>query len=140
MANPLVSDRNAEFLLYELFRAEELTALPYFADHSRETFDLVLASARKLAREVMFPAFKPMDEQPPRLEGGQVRVHPAMREIWPQMFELGLATAARPAEVGGAELPLSVAVLASHYCMAANGAAIGYLGLTTGAAHLLEAF
>lgn len=140
MANPLVSDRNTEFMLYEFVHAEELTRLPYFADHSRETFDLVLAGARKLAREQLFAAFKPMDEQPPRLENGQVRVHPAMREIWPRFFELGLGAATRPVEVGGQQLPRTVGVMAAHYLMAANGAAVGYLGLTQGAAHLLEAF
>src|SRR4051812_21261872 len=140
MANPLVSDRNVSFLLDEVLDLGALCALPAFAAHSRETFELYLDSARKLAREVLFPAFKPMDEAPPRLTGGQVRVHPAMREIWPRLFELGLATATRPDEVGGQDLPASVAVLASHYCMAANGAAFGYLGLTQGAAHLIEAF
>ncbi|HXN56107.1 MAG TPA: acyl-CoA dehydrogenase N-terminal domain-containing protein, partial [Myxococcales bacterium] len=55
MANPLLRDRDVEFLLYEVLRVEELCALPAFAEHSRETFDLVLASARKLAREVLFP-------------------------------------------------------------------------------------
>ncbi len=127
-------------MLNELFSVEEICSLPAFSTHSVETFDLYLESARKLAREVLFPAFKPMDENPPRLENGQVRVHPAMREIWSQMFDLGLATATRPSDAGGAELPVSVAVLAQHYCMAANGAAIGYLGLTQGAAHLIEAF
>src|SRR3954471_23883217 len=140
MANPLVSDRNVSFLLDEVLDLGALCALPAFAAHSRETFDLYLDSARKLAREVLFPAFKPMDEAPPRLTGGQVRVHPAVREILPRLFELGLATATRPAEVGGQELPAAVAVLASHYCMAANGAAAGYLGLTQGAAHLIEEF
>ena len=53
MPNPLVSDRNVEFVLYELLRAEELCRLPYFSGHSRETFDLLLASARKLSREVL---------------------------------------------------------------------------------------
>src|SRR3954470_20072316 len=140
MANPLVSDRNVSFLLDEVFDLGALCALPAFAAHSRETFTLYLESARKLARDVLFPAFKPMDETPPRLENGQVRVHPAVREILPRLFELGLATATRPAEVGGQELPAAVAVLASHYCMAANGAAAGYLGLTQGAAHLVEEF
>ncbi len=140
MGNPLVSDRNVEFVLYELLHADELCRLPYFAGHGRETFDLLLASARKLAREVLFPAFKPMDEHPPRLEQGQVRVHPAMREIWPQMFELGLASATRPAEVLGQQLPVTVGAMAAHYLMAANAAAFGYLGLTEGAAHLIEAF
>jgi butyryl-CoA dehydrogenase len=140
MPNPLVSDRNVEFVLYELLRAEELCRLPWFSGHGRETFDLILGSARKLSREVLFPAFKPMDGAPPRLEDGQVRVHPALREIWPRMFELGLACATRPAEVGGQQLPVTVAIMAAHYAMAANAAAFGYLGLTEGAAHLIEAF
>src|SRR5207244_11545166 len=105
MPNPLVSDRNVEFLLYELLRAEELTALPYFAEHGRETFDLILSSARKLAREQLFPAFKPMDEEPPRLVDGQVRIHPAMREIWPKRFQLGLGNASRPVATGGRQPP-----------------------------------
>jgi butyryl-CoA dehydrogenase len=100
----------------------------------------VLASARKLAREVLFPAFKPMDEEPPRLVAGQVHVHPALREILPRMFELGLANATRPAEVGGQQLPVLVNTMATLYAMAANGAAFGYVGLTAGAAHLLETF
>src|SRR5437588_12190642 len=111
MANPLVSDRNVEFILYELLRVEELCKLPRFADQGRGTCDLVLASAGKLAREQMFPAFKPMDAEPPRLVDGQVHIHPAMRELWPKMLELGL--------LGQHELPLAVAVMASHYCMAA---------------------
>src|SRR5438067_12675037 len=140
MPNPLVSDRNVDFLLYEVLHAEELCALPYFSGHGRETFDLLLRSARQLARERLFPAFKPMDEFPPRLVEGEVRVHPLMRELWARMFELGLATATRPAEMGGQQLPDTVAILASHYGMAANAAAMGYLGLTQGAAHLIEAF
>ena len=123
MANPLVSDRNVDFLLYELLGL----------GGQRETFDLVLQSARKLAREQLFPAFRPMDQEPPRLVDGQVRVHPAMREIWSRMFELGFGEAPR-------HLPRTVALCASHYLMAANGAAAGYLGLTQGAAHLIEAF
>ena len=140
MTNPLVSDKNVQFMLYEVLRADELCALPYFAGHSRETFDMVLASARKLAREVLFPAFKPMDAEPPRLEGGQLRTHPAMREIWPRLFELGLGAAVRPNAVGGQQLPHTVGLFAAHYLMAANAAAMGYVGLTQGAAHLIEAF
>ena len=140
MTNPLVSDRNVEFLLYEVHHAEELCALPWFEGHGRETFDLVLQSARKLARELLFPAFKPMDEEPPRLENGQVKVHPAMREIWPRLFELGIASATRDAGVGGQQLPKLVGTMAAHYTMAANGAAMAFLGLTTGASHLIEAF
>jgi alkylation response protein AidB-like acyl-CoA dehydrogenase len=56
------------------------------------------------------------------------------------MVGLGVVAATRPIEVGGANLPLTVATLANAYLMAANLSAVGFAGLTTGAAHLLEAF
>jgi butyryl-CoA dehydrogenase len=138
--NPLVRDRDVDFVLYELNQVDRLTALPAFAAHSRETFDLFLQSARRLAREELYPAYRAMDAEPPRLVDGRVRVHPAMRRLWPKLVELGLITATRSPEVDGMQLPLSVAVLGQAYLMAANLSAYAWVGLTNGAAHLLEAF
>jgi butyryl-CoA dehydrogenase len=138
--NPLVSDRLVDFLLFEVLDTEALLTLPAFADHSRETVGLYLSAARRLAREVLFPAYKPMDEAPPRFEDGGVRVHPAMRALYPRLVELGVLNATRPPEVGGQRLPLTVAALASCYLMASNLSAYGYLGLTIGAARLIESF
>ena len=120
MANPLLSDRDVDFLLYELVDAPSLCALPAFADHARSTFDLVLASSRRLAREVLFPAYKPMDAEPPRFIDGRIHAHPIMKQLYPQLAALGLVTATRPVEVGGQSLPLVVTTLASAYLMAAN--------------------
>ncbi|HEY2515884.1 MAG TPA: acyl-CoA dehydrogenase [Polyangiaceae bacterium] len=138
--NPLLRDRDVDFLLYEMLAAEELCTLPAFAEHSRETFDLYLRSTRRLAREVLFPAYRPMDEAPARLEGGGMVTHPKMKGIWPQLVGLGVVSATRPASVGGQGLPMTVSTLAHAYLMAANPSAYGYAGLTTGAAHLIEAF
>ncbi|MBS2024786.1 MAG: acyl-CoA dehydrogenase [Deltaproteobacteria bacterium] len=140
MANPLISDRNVDFLLHEVLRAEELLAYPYFADHSKETFELALSSARKLAREVLWPAYKPMDEAQTQLKDGQVHVHPAMREIYAQFAELGLTTATRPAEVGGQQLPLLVTTLTNASLIPPTPPPFRFLGLTIGSAHLIEAF
>src|SRR5256885_7038622 len=138
MANPLFSDREVSFQLYEVHGAADLCRLPAFADHGRETFDLFLTSAREIAREVLFRAYRPMDAEPPKLEGGRVRVHSAMKEIWPRLVELGMTNATRPAESGGQELPVLVALFAGGYLSAANGAAAAYAGLTAGAAHPVE--
>jgi len=140
MGNPLLSDRDVAFQLYEVHGALELCKLPYFAEHGRETFDPFLASARKLAREVLFPAYRPMDQEPPRLVDGRVRVHAAMREIWPRLVELGLTCPTRPNQVGGQQMPAIVASMGAGYLMAANVAAMGYVGLTAGAGHLIEEF
>jgi butyryl-CoA dehydrogenase len=138
--NPLLDDRDVSFLLWDVHAAHLLCELPAFADHSREGFELILGQSRRLAREVLYPAYAPMDAEPPALSGGRVRVHPAMRAIYPRIVELGLINATRPAEVGGQRLPTTIASMAMGYLMAANGAAAGYAFLTTGAAHLVEAF
>ena len=138
--NPLVRDRDIQFLLYEVHRAERLCQLPAFAEHERETFDLFLASAAKLARERLFPLFRDMDERPARLVDGRVVDHPAMGEIYEQLVELGILTASRPESVGGASLPRCITTMAFLYLMAGNGGAAGYALLTAGSAHLIESF
>ena len=138
--NPLISDRDVQFQLHEVADVLSLCRLPAFAEHGAETFDLFLRSARSLARNLLFPAYRPMDLEPPRFEHGRITVHPSMRAIWSQMAELGILGATRPVEVGGQQLPRTVAIVAEAYLMAANLGAYGYAGLTTGAAHLIEAF
>jgi butyryl-CoA dehydrogenase len=139
-ANPLVRDRDVDFLLYEVFDVADLCRLPAFAEHSRETFDLVLQNARKFAREVLYPTYKAMDEAPARLVGGGIEVHPVLKQLFPKLVEQGGITMTRPHGVGGQQLPHAVATAVALYGMAANLSAVSYLGLTTGAAHLIEAF
>ena len=52
--NPLLDDRDVEFILDELLDVGALAALPYFADHDRETLRLVLdVRARPRARHAV---------------------------------------------------------------------------------------
>ena len=138
--NPLIDDRDVELILDEVLDLGRLLGLPYFADHDRETCELLLASARGLARDQLFPAYRALDAEPPRLVDGRVVVHPRMRALYARLTELGLVAAPRPHAVGGSQVPLTVFSLATAYLMAGNLSAYGYLGLTQGAAHLLEAF
>ncbi len=138
--NPLVDDRDVELILDEVLDLSRLLRLPHFADHDRETVEMLLVSSRGLAREVLFPAYRALDAEPPRLVDGRVRVHPRMRELYGRLTELGVVAAPRPHAVGGSQVPLAVFSLATAYLMAGNLSAYGYLGLTQGAAHLLETF
>ena len=138
--NPLIDDRDVEVILDELLDLAALQHVPYFADHDRETYQLVVESARALARDALFPAYRTLDAAPPTLADGKVTVHPALHGLFDRLVELGFAAAPRPHEVGGAQLPLVVCSLATSYLMAANLSVYGYIGLTQGAAHLLEAF
>ena len=49
-ANPLIPDREAEFLLHEVADAASLCKLPAFSEYSAEAFDIYLDSCRRLAR------------------------------------------------------------------------------------------
>ncbi len=140
MSNPLVPDRDVSFLLYEVLEAEALTALPHFAEHGRDTFEAYLNACRRVAREVLFPTYRAMDAEPPQLKDGRVLAHPKLSALLDTMRELGVVSASRPMSVGGQQLPLTIATAATVYLMAATLSAFGYLGLTAGAAHLLEAF
>lgn len=127
MANPLFRERDVEFLLYSVLRADELPG------YDRESCDLVIEAARRFARTTLWPTYRALDTQPPRFEGGRVLVHPRLKEVFGEMAGLGLVEAAR-------ELPRVVHTFATAYLMAANLSAYGYLGLAAGAAHLLETF
>jgi alkylation response protein AidB-like acyl-CoA dehydrogenase len=69
-----------------------------------------------------------------------VTAHPRLRGLLAQLRDLGVITASRPTDVGGQQLPLTVAAAANLYLMAGNLSAFAYLGLTAGAGHLIETF
>lgn len=138
--NPLVSDAFVDLLMFDALDVSALTAFEHFREHDRGTFELWVQSCRRLAREKLFAAYRPMDSAPPALSDGRVRTHPVMNELWPALAETGVINATRPYDVGGQQLPFTVATIASFYLLAANGAAYSFAGLTTGAGHLIEAF
>jgi butyryl-CoA dehydrogenase len=55
MAEKFISERNLKFLLYEVFDTPSLTQYSYYADHSRESFDMALETAMKIGKNLMKP-------------------------------------------------------------------------------------
>jgi butyryl-CoA dehydrogenase len=139
-SNPLIDDGLVDFLLYSVLDAESLCTLDAYQQHSKETFDLYIDSVRRFARQDLLPTYKPMDEEPPVFRDGRVHTHSALPGLFERMVDLGLLTATRPESVGGQQMPMLVHAMASAYLMAANLSAYGFIGLTAGAAHLIEVF
>jgi alkylation response protein AidB-like acyl-CoA dehydrogenase len=140
MTNRLVDDELVDFLLEDVVGLDAILALPRFADHSRETCAMFVDAARRVAREVLFPVYGAMDKAAPHLDGTQVHLHPAMGPAFAALVELGILSAARGPDVGGAQLPFTVAAAATTYLMAGNLAVYGVAALTSGAARLIESF
>ena len=140
MADKFVSMRNLRFLLYEVFDAEALTQYPYFQEHSREIFDMVLETGLKVGKDLLFPYFKEMDEKGPELVDGAVKVHPMVRGFMKECGQGGWLAAHAPYDRGGQQLPNLVTSACRFIFSAANYSASVYPSLTTGAAHLIESF
>ncbi len=133
------SKRNLQFLLHEVFEAEQLTQYEYFSGHDKETFNMVLDSVTHIADTLMYPYLKEVDKNQPDLKNGQVTVHPKIKEYLKEMGEAGLIGPGFSYEHGGQQLPLLVSSCIGFILMAANNGMM-YTGLSSGAAHLLASF
>lgn len=139
MATPYFSKRNLQFLLHEVFHAEDLTRYAYFDAHDRETFNMVLDSVTHIADTLAHPYVKEVDKNQPELKNGQVTVHPKIRELLRALGDAGLIGAGFSFAHGGQQLPMLINSCIGYTLMAANNGMM-YSGLTTGAAHLITSF
>jgi len=140
MAEKFVSERNLKFLLYEVFDTPSLTQYPYYAEHSRESFDMALETAMKIGKNLMKPKLSEMDKNPPEFVNGRVKVHPVVKTVMKECGEGGWIAAPFAFDLGGQQLPLMISGACRFIISAANYSASVYPFLTTGAAHLVLSF
>jgi len=140
MARKFISIRNLKFLLYEVFDIVALTRYPYFQQHNKKLFDLVLDAAHKIGTKLLYPVFEEMDREAPRLENGEVKVHPRVAPILKEFGEGGWISARFPEELDGGQLPLLAANACWLIFCGANYSAAAYPALSAGAARLITSF
>jgi alkylation response protein AidB-like acyl-CoA dehydrogenase len=140
MSQPLVNRRDIDFNLYEVLDVESITENEFYEDHSKETFSLALDTAYQLAHEIMWPQFQPMDNEGVKLENGVTTVPEGMHDIWNALKDGGWIALPNEYDVGGQQFPMTIQLATALMFNAANTAATMYMGLTTGAAHLLGTF
>ena len=125
-----------DFLLYQWLDAESLSQRPRFADHSRETFDAVLDTCERIAREKYAPFNRLVDTQEPRFDGEKVILPQATHDAHKAYAESGMLSAAQDFEMGGMQLPYTIEAAANAFFACAS-VSIGSGMLTTGNANLL---
>ena len=127
-----------DFLLYEWLQAQTLTTRERFADHSRETFDAVLDTCERIAREKYAPFNRLVDTEEPRFDGERVILPAATHEAWRAYADSGMLSAAQDYAMGGMQLPYTVESAGNAFFAAAS-VSIGAGMLTVGNANLLMA-
>ena len=135
----LLSRRDLDFLLHEWLDVGALTARPRFADHSRETFDAVLDLAEQVATRDFAPHNRRNDSEEPRFEDGRVVLHEEIGRALARFAEAGFVGCAMDAELGGMQLPATVAQAVMGWFHAANVGTAAYPLLTMANANLLAA-
>src|SRR5689334_14072893 len=140
MSNRLIDDQLVDLVLWDVLQTDKLSEQSYFAEHSRETMEAHLVACRRLAREVLYPTYRQLDQEPPSFHEGRVKLHPRFAAPYRHLVEVGTISSTQPQAVGGDQLPFTIAVLARAYAMAGNCSIAALAALTTGAAHLVEVF
>lgn len=140
MPETLLSARNLAFELYEVLDAQTLTQRPRFAEHSRETFDAALATARTVAEKYFAPHNRKADENEPRYVEGRAELIAEVKPAIEAFLDAGFLNANRDFDVGGMQLPSLVSQACFAHFQAANAGTTAYPFLTMGAANLIESF
>ena len=127
-----------DFLLYDWLKVQSLQSRERFVDHSQETFDAVLDTCERIARDKFAPFNRLVDIEEPKFDGEKVILPQATHEAYKAYAESGMLSAAQDYEVGGMQLPYTVEAAANAFFAMAS-VSIGSGLLTSGNANLLMA-
>ena len=125
-----------DFLLYDWLDAESLNQRERFGDHSRETFDAVLDTCERIAREKYAPFNRTVDTQEPHFDGEKVILPQATHDAHKAFVDSGMMSAAQDYDIGGMQLPYTLSAAANCFFAMAS-VSIGSNMLTSGNANLL---
>ncbi len=132
-----------DFLMYGWLKADALNSRTRFSDHSRETFDAVLDTCEKIARDKFAPFNRTVDREEPRTE---VDAQGALKVVLPKAThdaraayaESGMFSAAQDYAMDGMQLPYVVEAAANSFFGVAS-ISIGWNLLTVGNANAILA-
>ncbi len=127
-----------DFLLYNWLKANSLSQRERFSDHSRETFDAVLDTCERIAREKYAPFNRLVDTQEPHFDGEKVVLPQATHDAHKAYVASGMLAAAQDYDMGGMQLPYTVEAAANSFFAVASISISSNL-LTTGNANCLMA-
>ena len=125
-----------DFLLYRWLDIASLQLRERFAEHSRETFDAVLDTCERIAREKYAPFNRLVDTQEPQFDGERVILPQATQDAHDAYVASGMMGAAQDYALGGMQLPYTVNASANAF-FSLGSVSIGSQMLTVGNANLL---
>ena len=136
----LINDQDLEFMLYQVFNAEQLNSFERYQEHDKVTFDSILHTAKGIACDYFAAHNSKADQQEPSFDGKKVETIAEVKTAWQQFANAGLLCAQHDYADGGMQLPTLINMAANAYFMSANPSTVAYSFLTAAAANVIQAF
>jgi butyryl-CoA dehydrogenase len=140
MTDTLIDRRDLAFQLYDVLDSESLVQRKRFCEHSRDTFDAVIETADRMAREKFAPHNSLVDKDEPEFINGAVKMRPEVKQAFDAYAAAGFIAGRYDYSLGGMQLPETVMAACNGFFTAANPGTAGYPFLTTAAANLIRVF
>lgn len=135
MAEYQVPLKDMSFLLYDVFKTEELwQKLPKLAEHvDRETADAILQECAKIAEQEIAPLSRQGDETGVSFNNGEVTTAPGYQQAFNTYAEGGWTALGGDPDYGGMGMPKMITSLHEEMLCSADISFSLYPGLTAGA-------
>ncbi len=140
MTQVIADRRDVDFVLHEQFQVGELSKHEIFAEFNKKVVDMVITEARNLAVKEILPTQKIGDEVGCKYANNEVTTPKEYKRAWDLLAEGEWMALSRDPEVGGQGMPETLAMAAMNYFTGGNMAFMLCVGLTQGAARLVEGF
>jgi len=133
-----IEERDIRFNLFDYLDIDSILKLPAFAEIDRDTVDILLSNAVKVAKEVVAPVNQPGDKEGCKIDKeGNVTVPECYKQAYEAFCADGWAAVSSPAEFGGTGAPSLVGIACGETMASASTAFAMYPGLTRSAASLI---
>lgn len=140
MENKLNDINDINFILYDQLQIEQLCGSRRFADHSKDTFDMILDAAEKMAVNDFLPVNSEGDRIGCSWKDGKVQVPEPFHAPFKRYCEGGWINMPEEYDVSGQNVPLVVNFACQEMFFAACHSLTGYMGLTHSAAKVIERY
>jgi alkylation response protein AidB-like acyl-CoA dehydrogenase len=140
MGNKLMDMKDARFAIYDQLKIEDFFAYEKFSDYTKETIDMAIATAEKLAVNEYSPVNEVGDAVGVSFDNGKVTVPAEFHAAYKKFCEGGWTAPAESYDLGGQQMPTVLNYLTQMLFFAANQSLMVYTCLTHSAGKVIEIF
>jgi hypothetical protein len=140
--NPIIDSRDVRFILFEMFKVDQLNKFEAFADFDKDVFEQILTLAEQIAVSEVYPVNQEADKQ-------HAQYIPATKEViipegfkagFDAYYEAGFIGIATEMDLGGMGMPESIYYAATDFFSCAGMAFTMYPMLSIGAMNIMKNF